>query len=35
MMMNARALDADLSGKVAKAKAGISGAADMGLRQIH
>ncbi len=35
MMMNARALDADLSGEVAKAEAGISGVADMGLRQVH
>lgn len=33
--MHACALDADLSRKVAKAKASISGIADMGLSQVH
>ena len=35
MVMNAGALDADLGGKIAKAEAGISGLAYMGLCQVH
>ena len=35
MVMHARALDADLGRKVAKAEAPVSGVADMGLGQVH
>ena len=33
--MHARALDADLGRKVAKAEAPVSGVADIGLGQVH
>jgi len=35
MVVHARALDAELGGKIAKAEASISSIADMGLRQAH
>jgi len=35
VVMDTRALDADLSGEIAKAEAAISGIADMILREIH
>jgi hypothetical protein len=35
MVMHACALDTELSRKVAKAEASISGMADMGLSQVH